>query len=202
MVCHSITMRPSLWTVFWYRMQEWAEDRQWRQDDPAHATVQEVISEIQAATDQAIFWGCTMIGDVKYIAREPAPFELICNGMIYNRVDWPNLYAVLPAAYIIDADQFVTPDLLDVFIMGGDEAGDTGGSDEVTLTVEQLPAHSHSYDKIAATVIDPGVAPSVIGIDDINTEQTGETGGGEPINIINPYHTLVPVIVAGYPVAG
>lgn len=203
-VARCIEMRPSLWTVFFNILQQWGQANQWRQNDPTHASVAEVVAEIINITDKAVFAGCGMIGDVKYIAREPAPFELVCNGMIYNRVDYPDLYAVLNPVYIIDADQFITPDLFDEFIMGGDESevGDTGGTDTVTLTVGNLPAHHHSYEKIVPTLTDPGVTPSVIGIEDINTEDTGDTGSGEAFSIINPYHKLIPVIVATYPQAG
>lgn len=143
-----------------------------------------------------------MLGDVKWVARSPASFELLCDGAVYDRVDYPNLYAVLDAAYIVDADTFRVPDLIDRFPLGSDTTGAEGGTDEITITVAQLPAHTHQYDKITATFIDAGIAPGVIGIDDINSEPTSSTGDGDPINILNPYHTLRPVILAAYPTAG
>lgn len=199
LVCHSLQLRPSLWAVVFNTLQQLGAEWSWRQDDPASATVKEVIDEINKATDQAVFWGCMMVGDIKWIVRAPQAFELVCDGSVYDRVDYPALYAVIDPAYILDADTFKVPDLMDRFPLGSDTTGLEGGNDEITLTVAQLPSHAHTYDKITATFIDPGVAPSVIGIDDINSEGTGLTGDGDPVSIINPYHTVRPVIMASYP---
>lgn len=46
-----------------------------------------------------------------YGKNVPPAGWLPCTGLIYNRVDWPDLYAFLPAFYIVDADSFKTPSL-------------------------------------------------------------------------------------------
>lgn len=143
-----------------------------------------------------------MLGDVKWVARAAASFELVCDGSTYLRVDYPDLYAVLDPAYILDADNFVVPDLMDRFALGSDTTGIEGGLDEITLTVAQLPAHAHVTERIIPTVSPAGEIGGVIVIDDINTEPTELTGDGDPVSIINPYHTLRPVIIAAYPTAG
>lgn len=137
-----------------------------------------------------------------YLATEVPAWTLLCDGDIYDRVDYPDLYAALDAAYIIDADTFTVPDLIGRFPLGSVAPGDEAGAWDVTLEVENLPAHHHAYDKITATFVDPGASPSVIGIDDINTADTGDTGDGVAVDITNPYHTLIPVIVARLPQVG
>lgn len=201
-MCHSIQLRPSLWAVVFNTLQQLGAEWSWRQDDPTSATVQEVIAEINKATDRAIFAGCTMLGDVKWIARATADFELLCDGSTYDRVDYPDLYAVLDAAYIVDADTFVVPDLMDRFALGSDTTGIEGGDDEITLTVGQLPAHAHTDTITGITAADPLVGVPLPVASVATPSATGLTGNGDPISIINPYHTLRPVIMAAYPTAG
>lgn len=53
-----------------------------------------------------------MIGSVILSAVDTAPTNtLLCDGSQYLRVDYPNLYAVLAAAFIVDADNFTVPNL-------------------------------------------------------------------------------------------
>jgi len=202
LVCLKMQLRPSLWAVVFGLLEQLGQPYSWRQDDPGSATPEQVIQEINKANATLPFARCDVIGDVKFIARAVSPWELLCDGDEYDRVDYPDLYAVLEAPYIIDADTFMVPDLIGRFPLGSVVPGDEDGSWETTLEVANLPAHHHTYDKITANFIDPGVSPSVIGIEDINTENTGDTGEGEPVDITNPYHTLIPVIVARLPQVG
>lgn len=51
-----------------------------------------------------------LIGSVQLYATQDAPYgTLICDGSTHLRVDYPQLYEVLDAQYIVDADHFVTP---------------------------------------------------------------------------------------------
>lgn len=82
---------------------------------------------------------------------------LLCDGSTYLRVDYPSLYAVLDSAFIIDADNFIVPDLRGRVVLGvGLAASGTtypvngnGGSEQVGLVTNQMPSHTH-------TVIDNG----------------------------------------------
>lgn len=94
----------------------------------------------------------TMIGTILPYATQQAPAHTIpCDGAIYQRVDYPLLYAALNSAFIIDADTFKTPDLIGKFPLGATLApgsdypvGTSGGETEHTLTVSEMPVHSHS----------------------------------------------------------
>ena len=92
---------------------------------------------------------------VHYVTSQPPNNVLECDGTQYLRVDYPDLYAALPTNYIIDADNFIVPDIQDKFIMasGIDHVPeDVGGESEHTLTIEELPAHSHNYNYPNASV--------------------------------------------------
>lgn len=133
---------------------------------------------------------CNMGAIVDFVIA-PSTGWLLCDGATYDREDYPELYAALDAEsspLIIDADTFAVPDLRGRFRLGSD-AGDlaTGGAATVTLTEAQIPAHTHNYDQIAVNVIDPGITPTVVGIDDINSVPTSSTGGGEAHENMPPY---------------
>lgn len=88
-----------------------------------------------------------MIGAIVAVAGDSAPEgTLVCDGALHNRADYPRLYDALPPALRVDDSTFKVPDLRDRFIMGAGNAAphETGGAASVTLTVEQLPEHSHA----------------------------------------------------------
>lgn len=70
LVCRTITLRPQLWAVVFNELQRLGEKWLWQQVDITHATVAEVTAEVINATDKAVFAGCLMIGEVKYIATD------------------------------------------------------------------------------------------------------------------------------------
>lgn len=93
-----------------------------------------------------------MLGSIIPYATSSSPEgTLPCDGSSFNRVDYPQLYAVLDTAYIVDADTFVTPDLQGRTIIGvgaGTDLteraiGDSGGEETHVLTTSELAAHTH-----------------------------------------------------------
>lgn len=102
-----------------------------------------------------------------YISFTPPDGFLYCDGEEYLRVDYPLLYAVLPAIWIIDADNFEVPDLQSKFSRGAGDPGFVGllgGEDTHALTIAELPQHYHLVPIVDATG-DPG-----------NTIKEGSTG--------------------------
>lgn len=136
---------------------------------------------------------------------------LLCDGATYARADYPNLYDALDAAYIVDADTFVVPDLQDRFVMGAGThtVNSTGGSFSHTQTTGELAAHSHSsaphsHSEITATPIFvtvglevpvPAAVPGV-GITGATTVSISTEGSGEPMDITPPFLALRYVVVA------
>jgi len=78
------------------------------------------------------------------------PHCLECDGANYLRVDYPLLYAALDAAFIIDADNFMVPDMRGNVPLGADSpafasypVGSVGGEVDHVLTVAELASHAH-----------------------------------------------------------
>lgn len=67
-----------------------------------------------------------------------------CNGQTLLKSEFPELFNLLNTTYgPATATEFTIPDLREKFVRGGSVAGETGGADTVTLTVPNLPAHTH-----------------------------------------------------------
>lgn len=78
-----------------------------------------------------------------------------CDGSAISRTTYATLFAVIGTTYGVGdgASTFNVPDLRDRFAMGSGGSyapGATGGSDGVTLTVNQLPNHTHDVKSGAA----------------------------------------------------
>lgn len=76
---------------------------------------------------------------------QATPQSNIPSGII---VMWSGVAAAVPSGWYLCDGQNGTPDLRNRFIVGAGssyEVGNTGGSDSVTLTTEQMPAHSHGF---------------------------------------------------------
>jgi microcystin-dependent protein len=155
----------------------------------------------------------TMCGLIMPICSQYSPEgTLICDGTVYNRVDYPNLYDVLDPAFIIDADTFMTPDLRDRFVLSPGSSyavNSMGGSDTHTQTIGEMPIHSHttiphSHTEVTALptpiTIGAGVpAPSAIpgvGLTGSSGVTVNNEGGGTAMNIMPPYFALRYVVVA------
>jgi len=87
-----------------------------------------------------------------FATTNPPPGSLECDGASYLRVDHPALYAALDAAFIVDADHFVVPDLRSRVPIGAGTGtglsayavGDTGGEEAHTLVEAELASHDHA----------------------------------------------------------
>lgn len=137
--------------------------------------------------------GWCMIGVIYPYATVNAPANtLACDGSSHLRVDYPDLYAALDTAFIVDADHFVTPDLRARVPIGAGAAlagfgtltmGQTGGEAQHQLTTAELASHSHTTNPhthsevtAVATVINGGLeAPAASA-----TPSFGVTGGAGP----------------------
>ena len=77
----------------------------------------------------------------------PSGDWLLCNGRLLNRSDYPELYKVLGASYGSMGNQnFNLPDLQGRFPVGfgaGVTFASKGGSNMTTLSVNNLPPHTH-----------------------------------------------------------
>jgi len=151
--------------------------------------------------------GCRMIGEIiLWAGGDPTDTGLLlCDGSSYERTDYPALYDVLDAAFIVDADNFVTPDLRGRVAIGASTdfaIGDTGGETEHTLDTSEMPSHAHTdtghIHPLAGEVPGLALAPGELPVDvPGSTEVTGigyaaigDTGGGGAHNNMQPYLAL------------
>jgi microcystin-dependent protein len=137
---------------------------------------------------------------------------LLCDGSVYQRADYPLLYAAIDPGYHIDADSFTVPDLQDRFVLGAGPVhaeNSIGGSFEITQTIAQMPNHSHSTDPHSHTVVES--VPAIInggleapasaavptpGTTGLATVTVHDTGGGDAMDITPPFIALRYVVVA------
>jgi len=184
----------------------WAND----QNPLSESEIDDLDNKLSTAQDQLMQ---SLVGLIMPVATATIPQGcLLCDGSTYARTDYPNLYAALDAAFIVDADNFRVPDMRDAFVMGASgthAVGDTGGSFEHTMTEAELVSHSHSTvphahtESAAAPAIvtvglelpTPSAVPaaSVTGTADVIVNSTG---GGAPMDITPPFIALRYVVVA------
>jgi microcystin-dependent protein len=141
---------------------------------------------------------------IAYTNYTPPAGWLVCDGTQYQRVTYPDLYAVLAPSLIVDADNFTVPDLRQRFILGaqfgfgGTAVGQYGGENHINLTIEQLAPHQHGtvgQGYFAEVVPSPG-DPNAVEVvrSDSPDDFTWITGQGNDIPIIPPYHALQYII--------
>ena len=108
-------------------------------------------------------------------------------GMI---IAWNNVTA--PSGWALCDGTSGTPDLRGRFIVGATGVApftfaSTGGAGTVTLTVNQLPAHTHTVatHQGAGTAAGAGDAGVLVG-----TQTSSSVGGGQSVPILPPYYVL------------
>ena len=124
---------------------------------------------------------------------------LPCDGSMYMREDFPLLYAAIDSVFRLDADTFFVPDMRDKFPLGSGDifsVSEIGGEAEHRLTLDEIPAHSHSEISSAPTIINGGLeAPASAATPSL--AETGFSGGNMPHNNMPPYSVVKFAIVAG-----
>lgn len=116
---------------------------------------------------------------------------------------WSGSQATIPTGYALCDGSNGTPDLRDRFVLGAGtthEVGETGGSEEVTLTTAQMPSHMHTVRLYNATKTQDTSAASLgaasgelHGTNDvhwINSASLNTTGASSPHPNMPPYYTL------------
>ena len=127
-------------------------------------------------------------------------YLLLCDGGVYQREDYPALYAILPASLILDADTFTLPDMAGLYVSGATIAQpllSSFGEAEVTLTEAQLARHAHYYTPPVNNIDleDVGV-PELGASAGLLPTLTDYAGGDEPHNNLPPSISLYYCVVA------
>lgn len=150
---------------------------------------------IQALIDKANYQLMTPnIGQlITYVTADAPAYTIPCDGGTYNREDYPDLYALLDAAYIVDADTFVTPDLNSRSPIGAGEGSglsaydvnQQAGEEAHILLESEIPSHSHGLFEFTALAVEPGELP-VLDPNPLALRTTDVTGGDGSHNTIHP----------------
>lgn len=165
--------------------------------------VQEIAQGIRTVLEKAI-----PIGTIAMFGADKAPEGWMrCDGRLLDRGNYAKLFAAIGTAHgFTSSSNFRLPDIRNRSVVGTGDSyrlGDKGGSGSVTLSVNQMPAHTHDIGEVE----DPGrrfqsrTANQDIGIGTngytylTSTGQAGDgrspiavsVGGSQPVDIRDPY---------------
>ncbi len=158
----------------------------------------------QQPDTQPAYWqqglpGAETVGVIKQFAGVAAPAGyFLCDGSAKSRSTYANLFAVIGTIYGIGdgTTTFNIPDLrtrVPVGYKASDDTfgtlGNTGGEKTHTLTVPEMPAHTHPLNTAGGR----GLGYTDNGFD-TPSGVTGSTGGGTPHNNLQPYLVLNNII--------
>ena len=157
------------------------------------------------------------LGIVKIFAGTTVPTGyLLCDGTAYTvDGDYANLYAAIGTAFNTTADKdghaytttagyFRVPDLRGRFVVGQNASdtdynnfGKAGGKKTHRLTVEEMPSHSHTYQKANENVnnVKHDGYDSIVSIS-YSSEATSTVGGNQAHENRPPYYVLAYIIKA------
>lgn len=147
------------------------------------------------------------VGELRMFAGNFAPAGwAFCEGQLLPISENETLFQLIGTTYGGDGQStFALPDLrgrLPLHQGNGFILAETGGAEEITLTIPQVPAHSHPYlatiDAAAATAPQNGVlarlsnpATTAYGTDapigPLNPNSVGPVGGSQPHTNFQPY---------------
>lgn len=107
-------------------------------------------------------------------------------------VMWSGAIVDIPSGWTLCDGTDGTPDLTDRFVVGAGNqysVDATGGQDEVQLTENEMPSHTHNYEEGNVGTYD-GVSPDNTGNRGLNTESTTSAGGDAAHENRPPYYAL------------
>lgn len=165
--------------------------------------VQDIAAGIRTALEKAI-----PIGTIAMFGAERDPEGWMrCDGRLLERNAYAKLFAVIGTANgFTSSTNFRLPDIRDRSVVGSGNLyrlGDKGGSGSVTLSVNQMPAHTHQIGEVedAGRRFQARKADKDIGIGNggytyltsTGTAESGRTpiaisaGGSQPVDLRDPY---------------
>lgn len=192
-----------------YDMQYWTNDIDDIDDDDI-----EVIDVLMSLANFELMFNTGLpstmtVGTTFLWFADTVPTDTLeCDGSQYLKATYPELSSLLGAEYSVDASNFVVPDLRDRLPIGAGtrSINDSGGEEEVTLTTDEIPSHSHFYSSgltVTQLVTNPP-PPAIIGringdlsgVPLVNSIGVNVTGGDDAHNNMPPFLTCKFVIQA------
>ena len=145
------------------------------------------------------------VGEIRMFAGNFAPAGwMFCEGQLLPISEYETLFQLIGTTYGGDGQStFALPDLrgrIPLHFGNGFTLAETGGVETVTLTVSQIPAHSHPLLATSTTATQQNVTSNVyaqaslfnpyININPnapMAASAVGSTGGSQPHNNFQPY---------------
>lgn len=163
------------------------------------ATPEETADFFQQVYEEFLMSQCAYVGELRPFSFSPVPDGwLLLDGTAVSVTDHPVLAAVVPASWL-SGGNINLPDMVARSAVGsgtGYDLGDTGGEENHTLTIEEIPSHNHSYELAVLTADIKGELPAP-SLDALTPAVTGSTGGGDAHNNMQPYLVVNWAIYAG-----
>lgn len=148
--------------------------------------------------------GATPAGSVMAFAGENAPDGwLKCDGQEVSREDYSSLFAAIGTVYGEGDGEttFNVPDLSGRFVFGSSsthELASEGGSETVTLTVEEMPSHYHGVEGRYGGIGNGGSIQRGWSGDTASQQiNTRGSGASHPHNNMPPFVTMTYIISTG-----
>lgn len=192
-----LALPSTLWPFFWGTVSSLVESANWL--EVGDVTPDEISQAFALAFDEMS--NPMHIGTIfPTLSATIPPWALLCDGEEYAGEDFPELFAILPESLLVGSDSFRTPDLREYFLMGSSVTfplGEVGGEAKVSLTIDQIPAHNHTYTQPIPNIdVEAPGAPDLIAAGVGPLANTGNTGGGGPHNNLPPFMAINWAIVA------
>lgn len=132
---------------------------------------------------------CRVVGEIILYAGSTSPDArwLPCDGASLLRADYPDLFTVIGTTYgAVDGSHFNLPNLQDRVPMGvgANALGATLGAATHTLTVAEMPTHTHTEITATPVLVDQTTPLGAAAIPGVGV--TGATGLGGAHNNIQP----------------
>lgn len=145
------------------------------------------------------------VGEIRMFAGNFAPAGwMFCEGQLLPISENETLFQLIGTTYGGDGEStFALPDLrgrIPIHQGNGFILAETGGAEEITLTVQQIPAHSHPLQASSSAAQETQPAGNVLGrttesdgysdsgtLGNLSPGSAGSTGGSQPHTNFQPY---------------